>query len=172
MADEAQRLLAAEQAVQELLANLVRLRGEIEGYSHAKASLENARQEVAGLAGGLSKLVAGAGGVIGALGRLGTPEILSGIEGLRALCEESRDAIRSEQRSCLEEARKAVGEATAGTALAIRGAAVAVEGRVSRLDSRMARRNTVVIILVVLATLMSAASLALTIPGARRLLGI
>jgi hypothetical protein len=76
MAEEAQQLLAAEEAVQELLTNLKVLKSEIDHYSEAKSSLADTRDAVVNLAAELSGLTGRAAGIIETIGEVGTPEIL------------------------------------------------------------------------------------------------
>jgi hypothetical protein len=95
MAEEAQQLLAAEEAVQELLTNLKVLKSEIDHYSEAKSSLADTRDAVVNLAAELSGLTGRAAGIIETIGEVGTPEILVRLESMRLSIETAGESIRS-----------------------------------------------------------------------------
>ena len=80
MAKESEQLLAAEEAVQQLLRNLERLKAEIEGYAKAKLSLEETRVGLQRLTGQIGDLAGRVASVAESLRKIGTPELLSRID--------------------------------------------------------------------------------------------
>ena len=92
MANEAEQLLAAEQAVQTLLEHLAQLQREIEGNANARASLQDTQARLADLTDQIKQLAEQSHLVIGKMGEVGTPEVLSRLNSVSSLVEEvSRD---------------------------------------------------------------------------------
>ena len=88
MTDEAEHLLDAEAAVQELLQDLVRLQSEVESYSTAAKSLGEAKDGLNELVSTVGDLAGRSLSVVDTLGKVGTPEIIGKIEGLAELVRE------------------------------------------------------------------------------------
>ena len=99
MASEAEKLLQAEQAVQELLNNVGELKREIENYAQASASLSEARDHLSRLTSSIDDLVRKSTQIIETLGRLGTPEILSKVEEVKGVV----DSLSIEHKQNFEE---------------------------------------------------------------------
>jgi uncharacterized phage infection (PIP) family protein YhgE len=83
MSAETEGFLDAERAVNQLLTDLERLKGEVEGYANAKQTLETTRTQVDDVLRKLSQLAERSHDVIEALGKVGTSEILQQIDALR-----------------------------------------------------------------------------------------
>ena len=85
MSTDADELLKAEQAVQELLKELQNLKGEIGGYETARKSLTETQAALADLVTRISALTERTQAVAESLRTIGTPEILSRISRVRSL---------------------------------------------------------------------------------------
>lgn len=181
MGNEAEQLLAAEEAVQELLAHLTELSREMEGYSRAKSSLEDAREAVASLATDLKELTHCAAGIIETLGKVGTPEILARLESigsssgatgnLASKAAEAVESLRESQASTHAENLESLeavrtGLRAAMTEIAEQGAAASREQE-KRLRAELRR----LLIVLVLTLLLAGGALILSIPAVRAMLG-
>lgn len=93
MATEVESFLRAEEAAGSLLRNVEHLKTEIEGYSRAKVSLEEARSQLASLVRSIAPVADQISTVIQALDKVGTPEILREVAALTALNEQSLAAV-------------------------------------------------------------------------------
>lgn len=82
MATETDEFLKAEDAVNELLANLERLKGEIGSYESARKSLEDTGDALRQITASLDQAARQANGVFELLQQIGTPEILNEIRRL------------------------------------------------------------------------------------------
>jgi DNA repair exonuclease SbcCD ATPase subunit len=83
MANDANDLLQAEQAVQDVLKELEALKRQVGGYDTAKQSLEGVRQALESLIAKTSALAEQTHTVTTTLGKIGTPELLSRAESLK-----------------------------------------------------------------------------------------
>jgi cell division septum initiation protein DivIVA len=83
MANDADDLLQAEQAVQDVLKELGDLKRQVGGYDTAKQSLEGVRQALEGLIAKTSALAEQTYAATATLGKIGTPELLSRAESLK-----------------------------------------------------------------------------------------
>lgn len=102
MAGDAEQLLKAEQAVQQLVKELEKLMGEVGGYATATKTLEDVRKSLQELIGRTSELAQQAHSAIAALIKIGTPEILARINTATAAIEEkltSAAAVAAEQQA-------------------------------------------------------------------------
>jgi DNA repair exonuclease SbcCD ATPase subunit len=83
MANDADDLLQAEQAVQDVLKELETLKRQVGGYDTARQSLEGVRQALENLIAKTSALAEQTYAVTATLGKIGTPELLSRAESLK-----------------------------------------------------------------------------------------
>jgi cell division septum initiation protein DivIVA len=83
MANDADDLLQAEQAVQDVLKELEALKRQVSGYDTAKQSLEGVRQALDSLIAKTSALAEQTHAVTATLSKIGTPELLSRAESLK-----------------------------------------------------------------------------------------
>lgn len=83
MANDANDLLQAEQAVQDVLKELEALKCQVGGYDTAKQSLESVRQALESLISKTSALAEQTHAATITLGKIGTPELLSRTESLQ-----------------------------------------------------------------------------------------
>ena len=107
MADPAEELLAAEEAVQELLGTLKELRKEIGQYGEAKQSLADTHREIAVLSASLEHLARRGSEILKALGKIGTPEILAKIAELNESLHAVGEMLVVGQRELIESFRSA-----------------------------------------------------------------
>ncbi len=99
MANDADDLLKAEQAVQDVLKELQALKRQVGGYETAKQSLEDIRQTLNGLIEKTSALAEQTHTATTALGKIGTPEILARADALKqALGQLAADAPKQADR--------------------------------------------------------------------------
>jgi ElaB/YqjD/DUF883 family membrane-anchored ribosome-binding protein len=82
MSKEAHDLLEAENAVQELLSELKGLKGQIEGYANARESLNQVSRKLGEMVERTQTLAEETHDAITVLTKIGTPQILSAIQGL------------------------------------------------------------------------------------------
>jgi ElaB/YqjD/DUF883 family membrane-anchored ribosome-binding protein len=82
MSKESDELLEAEQAVQELLSELEKLKRQIGGYSDAREALNHVSQKLGELIQQTQTLTEGTHRAITVLTKIGTPEILNAIKEL------------------------------------------------------------------------------------------
>jgi hypothetical protein len=100
MANEADNLLKAEQAVQDVLKQLEALKKQVGGYETAKQSLEEVRRTLDRLIEKTSTLAEQTHIATATLGKIGTPEILSRADGLKqAIGLLATDAAKQGQRA-------------------------------------------------------------------------
>lgn len=159
MAEEAEQLLAAEEAVQELLTSLRALKSEIEHYSEAKSSLTNTRDVVVNLATELSELTRRTAGIIEIIGKVGTPEILARLESICSSIKVAGESIRS---------LKAETE-TLRTAIA--GILEHVTATSMEQETRIRAQFRKVLLIFVLTFLLAAGAFVLSIPAIRAMVG-
>ncbi|MCY2926281.1 MAG: hypothetical protein NT031_12725 [Planctomycetota bacterium] len=132
-------LLAAEEAVQNVLTSLNQLRQEIEGYATAKESLEKVRDVLATMAAKTDRLAEETHSVIDTMGKIGTPEILGRVGELCSLTEGlGRDSSVLMER--LEASDKAQKAWTDMALTAIGDVGKAVQGTLAALESQVVNR--------------------------------
>jgi hypothetical protein len=88
MASEADDLLSAEQAVQNLLKELQALKKQVGDYDSARQSLDTARQSLDGLVQQTAALAEKTHSAITTLSKIGTPEILARVDAVRLAINE------------------------------------------------------------------------------------
>ena len=154
MMDEAERLLDAEAAVQELLQDLVRLKDEVDSYSTASKCLDEAKDGLNGLVSRVGDLAAGAVGIIDTLGKIGTPEIIGKIDGLVESLSERLDDMQADLTQSTDRITKSV-----------------VAG-LREQETREARRHRNLTILVIAALVLSGLAAILSVPAIAALLGL
>ena len=80
MSKEADDLLEAEKAIQELLSELKELKDQIEGYAGAREALDQVSRKLGQMVEKTQTLTEATHGAITVLMKIGTPEILSSIK--------------------------------------------------------------------------------------------
>ena len=83
MVNEVDKLLTAEQAVQDVLEELQALKKQVGGYDSAKQSLEAVRQSLDRLVEKTSTLAEKTHSATTMLGKIGTPEIIARAESIK-----------------------------------------------------------------------------------------
>jgi hypothetical protein len=173
MATEAEQLLSAEQAVQDLLSKLEHLRRETESYSEAGAALAETRAEVAQLVSQLRALTEQTSEVLKVLGEVGTPEIL-----VRLASAEERLCKSFKQGNAeLVQVQKQIGKAILDGAAAEIGKKAdeqsnRLEALLEESGKRSAIRHRALIILVAISVVVSTGALLLNIPAIRGFVGL
>jgi chaperonin cofactor prefoldin len=84
MPTEAESFLETEEAVSKLLENLESLKMEMEAYKTGRIQLEEQLKDLRGFMERIKVLAETSQDVLGALGRIGTPEILERVAGVEA----------------------------------------------------------------------------------------
>ena len=97
MPSDAERLLAAEEAVRQLLGTLDRLKSEVGGYAKAATALSDARDQIAALVPQVGGLIGGTSEVVQVLGRVGTPEILARLDQVASTIESALQGLEQLQ---------------------------------------------------------------------------
>jgi uncharacterized phage infection (PIP) family protein YhgE len=103
MSKEAEDLLKAEHAVQELLSELKGLKDQIDGYANARESLNQVSRKLGEMVERTQTLTEGTHDAITVLKKIGTPQILSAIQNLNNDLKESANQI---DRSIKEQANQ------------------------------------------------------------------
>jgi len=167
MANETTKLLNAEAAVQELLTNLQRVKGEMESYNNAAISLGSARDGVLLLVSKMADLVEKTGGVVQSLSSIGTPEILARLADVSAAIELDTEARERQKGEIVEELNKQ-GQTSAVAVEELRkdlaDSRQTLEQRVELVRKENRRRGRLTLFFVLVAVLLAAGAVALQIP--------
>src|SRR4051794_40983454 len=93
-------LLTAEEAVQDLVTTLGRLKAEVENYAEAGRALGGGRGGLHGFIVRATDLAEATHATIATLGRIGTPELLSRLDAVRAQGEAGQASIEQALSAC------------------------------------------------------------------------
>lgn len=128
MANEAEELLAAEQAVQQLLKELEELKKQIGGYDQARQNLEGVRLTLQTMVERTQTLTEKTHLAITVLSKIGTPEIIARVDGVKTAIKDLgvqfNEAYKLQATAAEEQAKKlnrvaAIGGVMAGLALLV-----------------------------------------------------
>jgi cell division septum initiation protein DivIVA len=122
MANEAEELLAAEQAVQQLLKELEELKKQIGGYDQARQSLDAVRLTLQTMVERTQTLSEKTHLAITVLSKIGTPEIIARVDGVKTAIKDLGirfdDAYKLQVAAAEEQTKRLNRVATIGALLA------------------------------------------------------
>jgi chromosome segregation ATPase len=135
MPTETERFLSAEEAVNSLLGDLERLKKEIESYGRARTALEDTRGQLRTTTERMAQLAEQSRGVIVAIGKVSTAEILTRVEGLRNQNAEHvqqvgqfAKQVKEAHTSLVAQSQKSDAEMTSKVAAAVEKTGLALAG--------------------------------------------
>jgi len=158
MSEPAEQLLEAEKAVQELLTSLQDLKREVQGYANARQALNRAGEDMGSLATRFSALAEKASGVIDTLRSVGTPGIIAKIESAQKDIRDLRNEVTGIGRtaSTSKDTIDSVGKS-------VDRISQHLDAATKLIVSKMNRKASLLTVLVVIAILLSAASIVVSV---------